>query len=538
MESSSTRFDADIVIIGAGSSGCVLANRLSENPALQVLLLEGGTRSNSFLADVPGMTMMLMGNPKTDWCHVAAPDASLDGREMVWNAGKMLGGGSSINGMVYIRGLRRDYDDWARAGCTGWGWDDVVPYFQRVENFQEQGHESLGRSGPMSVSRIRSLHELTPKFVDACTHQGMHRLDDYNLGEHEGAFVNLTNQRRGMRASTNTTYLQPAAGRTNLRILRGALVDRILFEEGCARSVRFEWKGEICVANVRREVLVSAGTVQSPAILLRSGIGPTAELREAGIDVVCDAPGVGKNLQDHAGLMVSKFVNVPTYNSQTDPINVLRHLFNFLMFRRGPLSSSAVQAMAWARTSPDLDGPDVHLNWFPFGIDFSVTPPVMHKKPCVSLGACVSRPYTRGQVRLRGSSLRDRPLIDYPVLGDQRDVDTIVRSVHLIERLFTQSPLATSVVSACSPTSSQNTDAALELLARSHAGLGLHSVGTCRMGADTDSVVDTSLRVRGVRGLRVIDASIIPRLISANTNAAAMMIGEKGADLVKAALHE
>jgi choline dehydrogenase len=529
-------FDADVVIIGAGSAGCVLASRLSEDPRLQVLLLEAGVRGSSFLTDVPGMTMLLMGNPKTDWCHRAQPDASVGGREMTWNAGKMLGGGSSINGMVYIRGLRRDYDDWVQAGCTGWGWDDVLPYFRKAEAFQDSGLPSMGRDGPLAVSRIRSLHRLTPRFIDACAQSGIGVLDDYNAGEREGAFVNLTNQRRGLRASTSNSYLRTAAGRSNLRVVRGARVDRILFDNGRADSVRFELDGVVHDAKARREVLLSAGTVQSATVLLRSGIGAAQQLQAQGIALVADAPGVGQNLQDHFGLMVSKFVNVPTYNSQVDPLNGLRHLGNYLLFRRGPLASPAVQAMAWVRSDAGLAGADIHLNWFPFGIDFGVTPPAMHKRPCVSLGACVSRPWVRGSVRLGGAAPADRPLIDYPVLSDERDVATVIRSVQLIQKLFRTPALAPFVVAPDSPSDTQTTDAAVEALARTHAGLGLHCVGTCRMGTDARSVVDTELRVRGVSGLRVIDASVMPRLVSANTNAASIMIGEKGADLVKAAL--
>jgi choline dehydrogenase len=531
------QLEADLVIIGAGSAGCVLAHRLSEESNLRVLVLEAGERDSSFLTDVPGLTMRLMGNPQTDWCHIAEPDPTLNGRALIWHAGKMLGGGSGINGLVYIRGLRRDYDDWAAAGCRGWSWDDVAPYFRRAEHFEDGELASLGTSGPLSLSRIRSLHDLTPKFVAACAQLGLATLEDYNRGDRDGAFVNLTNQRRGRRASTASHYLRPVSRRANLQVIRGALVDRILFDAKRASGVRFRLHGIMREVKVSGEVLLSAGAIQSPTILLRSGIGPAAALHARDIEVQADAGGVGDNLQDHSGVMIGKFVNVPTYNSQMDAFNGLRHLCNYLLFRRGPLASAAVQAMAWARTAPSLAEPDVHLNWFPFGVDYNATPPAMHKRACVSVGACISRPHARGRVRLGGSEPQDRPVIEHRLLADERDMATLVRSIRLIERIFAASSLAPSVVGTSAPFAGAETERDLETIIRDHAGLGLHAVGTCRMGSDAQAVVDPELRVRGVSGVRVIDASIMPRLVSANTNAASIMIGEKGAALVRQSLH-
>jgi choline dehydrogenase len=532
----SAQLEADLVIIGAGSAGCVLAHRLSEESNMQVLVLEAGERGSSFLTDVPGLTMRLMGNPQTDWCYIAAPDSSLNGRALIWHAGKMLGGGSGINGLVYIRGLQRDYDDWAAAGCRGWSWSDVVPYFRRAEHFEDGDLASLGTSGPLWLSRIRSLHDMTPKFLSACAHEGLAMLEDYNRGDREGAFVNLTNQRHGQRTSTARYYLKPVSGRANLHVVRGALVDRILFDGKRASGVRFRLHGAMQEVKVRREVLLSAGTIQSPAILLRSGIGPAAALRARDIEVQADAGGVGDNLQDHSGIMVGKFVNVPTYNSQMDPFNAARHLCSYLLFRRGPLASAAVQAMAWGRSDPTLAEPDIHLNWFPFGVDYNATPPVLHKRPCVSVGACISRPHARGRVGLSGKDPEDRPLIEHRLLADERDMATLVRSIRLIERIFAAPSLAPSVVGPSAPFMGGASERNLETIIRDHAGLGLHAVGTCRMGSDPRSVVDPELRVRGVSGVRVIDASVMPRLVSANTNAASIMIGEKGADLVRQSL--
>jgi len=525
--------DADVVIVGGGSAGCVLARRLADaDPTHQVVLLEAGETAPGFFTDIPGMTVRLVGQPRTDWCYPAEPDPSLGGRMLHWSGGRMLGGSSSINGLVYIRGLRRDYDDWAAAGCGGWSWSEVEPYFRKAECIEDGGLDSLGRDGPYTVSRIRSLHPLTRRFVEACGQLGLPALADYNQADREGAFVNLTSQSRGRRSSTANRYLPVSARAANLRVLAGTLVDRVLFEGRRAVGVRCVAGDRRLEVRVRAQVIVSAGALQSPVVLLRSGIGPAAQLRSLGLDVLLDAPAVGRNLQDHCGLTISKFVNVPTYNSEASGLHALRHLLNYLAFRKGPLASAAVQGMGWARSAPQLDQPDIHLNWLPFGVDYTVSPPALHKRPCVSLGVCVSRPYSRGEIRLRSAGPRDKPVIDHRLIGDERDVATIQRSIRLMERMFTMPALRDAVVGPCNPPGALADDAAMEEFVRANAGIGYHAVGTCRMGADEGSVLDPQLRVRGVERLRVIDASVMPRLVSANTNAASIMIGEKGADLV------
>ena len=525
--------EADVVIVGGGSAGCVLARRLADTrPSLQIVLLEAGDSKGNFVTNIPGMTVRLMGQPRTDWCYQAEPDASLGGRVLHWSGGRMLGGSSGINGLVYIRGLRRDYDDWAAAGCAGWSWRDVEPCFRRAEHFEQADLDSLGREGPYTISRIRSLHPLTERFVAACREFGAPQILDYNRGEGEGAFVNLTSQRRGRRSSTANRYLAARSRITNLRVELGVVVDRVIFEAGRAVGVRCTVDGETREVRARAGVIISAGTLQSPAVLLRSGVGPESQLRELNIEVRRDAAGVGRNLQDHCGLTISKFVNVPTYNSEASGLHAVRHLCNYLAFRRGPLASAAVQAMGWVRSDPALAEPDVHLNWLPFGVDYTVSPPALHQRPCVSLGVCVSRPHSRGEVRLRSTSALEKPVIDHRLIGDERDVATIKRSIGLMEQIFTMPALAGAIVGACNPPAPLETDAALEEFVRAHAGIGYHAIGTCRMGTDEQAVVDPQLRVRGVDALRVIDASIMPRLVSANTNAASIMIGEKGADLV------
>ena len=528
--------EADIVIVGAGSAGCVVANRLSEDTGLKILLLEAGKKQPSFLADVPAMTVRLVGNPNTDWSHAAEPDPSLNRRSLIWSGGRMLGGGSSINGLVYLRGLQRDYDDWAAMGCSGWGWNDIEPFFRKAEHFAGSGSPSLGRSGPLSVSDIPSVHPLSHKFLEACAALQIPTLADDAAGDRSGAFINKTTQRNGRRSSTARAYLGPAKSRPNLQVITGALVDKVVFDGKRASGVIALIDGLPHIIKARRHVVISAGSLLSPAILLRSGIGPARALRGLGIDMVADRAEVGANLQDHIGVMVCKFVNQATYNSEMGALKGLSHLANYMMFRRGPLASPVVQGMAWARSDPDLAEPDLHLNWFPFAIDYNAHPPAMHKRPAVSLFSCVSRPEARGSVTLRGVDAELKPAINFNMLEHAQDLAALKGALRLTERIFATPIFRPIVTGAAAPFTGTESDEEMEALLREHAGLGLHAAGTCRMGSDPQSVVDPELRVRGIYDLSVIDASIIPKLVSANTNAAAIMIGEKGAQMLKRSL--
>jgi len=532
----SNNLEADVVIIGAGSAGAVVAARLSEDPGIHVVLLEAGTQDSSWLNDTPAMTLKLIGNPKTDWDYRTEPDPTANSRVSVWAGGKMLGGGSSINGLVYIRGLQRDYNDWARLGCTGWGWNDVEPFFRKAEGYTDDGHEAMGRNGPYAVSRIRSVHPLTNKFVEACAQIGLPTLDNYNAGNGEGAYVNLTSQRLGRRSSTASTYLKLASGRKNLRVVKGALVDKVLFNNQRACGVRARIGNDWVTISARREVVVSAGTIQSPAILLRSGIGPGEQLQAQGIAMQVNARDVGRNLQEHVGVGKLKFVNQPTYNSEMDPLNGMRHLLNYLVNRRGPLASAAVQGMAWLRTDDSLSEPDVHLNFFPLGIDYSMSPPTMFKQPTITLSGCISRPHSRGEIRLRSTNPDDKPVIDFQMYQDSRDVTTAVGLLKKVDQIFAAPALAKTVIGSVPPFDHDMAAEELETMVRACSGPGYHCIGTCRLGTDEHSVVDTELRVRGVHGLRVVDASVMPMLVSANTNSAAIMVGERGAEFIKPSL--
>lgn len=525
---------ADYVIVGAGSAGAVLANRLSENPDTRVILIEAGGEATSFLVQIPVGYAKLIANRKYDWCYEQEPDASIHGRRFLWSAGKLLGGSSSINGQVFIRGTRRDFDRWGELGATGWNFDAVWPYFLRSEDWSGPSHPAHASGGPLTVSPMQDVHPLCRNFLQACAEIGLPTLSDYHGGDMEGAFLTAASQRGGWRCSTEKSFLRPIRSRPNLQVLTHTEAEQILFENNRAVGVRVKRGGAVWKIRARREVLVSAGTVGSAALLLRSGIGAAAHLRSRGVPVILDLPGVGENLQEHVCVGQHKFVNVPTFNSEMGPLDMVKHMARFLSGRKGPLGAPTVQAMAMARTSDALAEPDVQLHFMPLSYDIepdtvSTARAVMPKEPSISITTTICQPKSRGRVELDADL---RPKIAHQFLGDPRDVDTLVAGQHLLQRLFGTSALRSLIIADRRPSPMPVDTAGWADYVRWQAAPGYHPVGTCRMGSDERAVVDPSLKLRGIAGLRVIDASVMPTPTSSNTNAAVIMIGERGADMI------
>lgn len=534
--------EADYVVAGGGSAGCVMAARLSENPENRVILLEAGDANKRILVDVPAGLQTVVTKPETNWMYMTEPDASQKDRRVFWSCGRGLGGGSAINGMVYIRGTVEDYDEWAKdLGCPGWSWSEVLPYFKKSEDFDGPDGPSHGKGGPLGVSQLRAVHPLTHAFIDACREVGMKKVEDYCAGDIDGVFINLATQRGGKRCSTHEGFLKPVLNRPNLKVVTGATVDRLLFEGKRACGVRYMLDGQMREIRVKGEVILSAGTIQTPAILMRSGVGPGAHLQERGIDVVAAREQIGKNLHEHPSLHNSRLVSEPTYNARKNPFILAREGLKYLFARRGWLSTAAVHAMSHARSYPDLAHPDLKFQFMPFWSDANYkayfgpdsTIPDATKNYGIAIGVNVMTPKSRGQILLRDQDPASRPMIDFQIYDDPSDLERMRKGMKFVNSIFEAPSLARHVKGTAYPPNPDQSDEDWDDQLRACSSTGLHPVGTCRMGSDADAVVDTQLRVNGVERVRLADCSIIPKLPSANTNAPAIMIGERCADFVR-----
>ena len=522
----------DYVIVGAGSAGCVLANRLSASGKHSVLLLEAGPKDRNIWIHVPLGYGKLFKAKAVNWMYQTEPEPGLDGRSIFQPRGKTLGGSSSINGLLYVRGQHEDYDRWRQLGNTGWGFDDVLPYFKKAEDQQRGGDDYHGSGGPLPVSDTRHPDPLSNAFIAAAVESGLPFNPDFNGAAQEGVGLFQTTTRHGRRASTAVAYLRPALRRGQVRVETAALAQRVLFEGRRAIGVEYKQHGVTHVARARREVLVCSGAFNTPQLLQLSGIGPAALLQQHGIDVVMDAPGVGNDLQDHMQVrIVMRCAQKITLNDIVNhPVRKAMMALQYAAFRTGPLTIAAGTAGAFFRTDPRLSTPDVQVHFLPFSTDKMGE--ALHAYSGFSASVCQLRPESRGSLRIRSADPAVPPEIRVNYLATETDRTTNVEGLKRLRKMLRAPALKPFVVEELEPGLNVADDADLLAYCRQRGSTIYHPTSTCRMGNDALAVVDQRLRVRGIDGLRVVDGSVMPDLVSGNTNAPIIMIAEKASEMI------
>jgi choline dehydrogenase len=522
----------DYVVVGAGSAGCVLANRLTANGKYSVLLLEAGPEDSNLWIHVPLGYGKLFKEKAVNWMYQTEPEPGLDGRTIFQPRGKVLGGSSSINGLLYLRGQHQDYDRWRQRGNAGWGYDDVLPYFKKAEDQQRGGNEFHGVGGPLPVSDWRHADPLSEAFVVAAAETGIPTNADFNGATQEGAGFFQTTTRRGRRASTAYAYLRPAQKRGNLHVETEALAQRILFDGRRAVAVEYRQGRSIKTARARKEILISSGAYNSPQLLQLSGVGPADLLRKYGIDVVLDAQGVGNDLQDHMQVrMVMRCAQKITLNDiVNNPVRRVLAGARYAAFRTGPLTIAAGTSGAFFKTNPRLATPDIQVHFLPFSTDKMGEK--LHPFSGFTASVCQVRPESRGTLRIKSADPSVAPEIRINYLATETDRTANVEGLKILRKILHAPALKPFVVAEADPGSKVASDAELLNYCRQRGTTIYHPTSTCRMGNDPLAVVDQRLRVRGTEGLRVVDGSIMPDLVSGNTNAPIIMIAEKASDMI------
>ncbi|WP_038142054.1 GMC family oxidoreductase [Vibrio nigripulchritudo] len=529
MSTSEAQFD--YIVVGAGSAGCVLANRLSANPKNKVLLLEAGGNDNNPWLHIPVGYFKTMHNPKTDWCYLTAPDKGINHRQLQWPRGKVIGGSSALNGLLYVRGQAEDYDRWEKLGNKGWSYQEVLPYFKKSED-QERGKSKFhGVGGPLKVSDLRLRRPIADFFIQAAVQAGIPENPDYNGASQEGVGYFQQTAYKGFRWSTAKGFLKPVLSRPNLTVALHAQVHRILFEGKTAIGIEYQQKQSKVIAKASKEVILSSGAIGSPQILQLSGIGDRDLMDQLNIPLIHALPGVGQNLQDHLQIRLVFKTSQRTLNDEVN--SVFKRLWVGMQYafnRTGPLTLAASQVAVFTQSNESLSRPDIQFHMQPLSADKPGEG--AHPFSAFTSSVCQLRPYSRGYVQIKSRNPADHPEIQPNYLSDERDEKIVVDAIKVARKISAQPALAKHILEEFVPGSQYQTDEELLEAARNFSQTIYHPTSTCKMGNDDMAVVDERLRVHGVKQLRVADASIMPEIVSGNTNAPTIMIAEKAADMI------
>ena len=524
----------DYVVVGAGTAGCLLANRLSADPSKRVLLLEAGGEDDWHWIHIPVGYLYTMMNPRTDWRFRTVEEPGLNGRALDYPRGKVMGGCSSINGMIYMRGQARDYDGWRQLGAVGWAWDDVLPYFQKTEDFHEGADDMHGGGGEWRVEEPRLSWEILDAFRDAAVEAGIPATDDFNRGNNEGVGYFHVNQRRGVRWNASKAFIRPVAHRQNLIVETLAHAEKLEIEEGRVAAVIYAKDGALKRAEIEGEAVLAAGSIGSPHLMQLSGLGPGAWLQEIGVDVIRDIPELGRNLQDHLQVRLAyKVHGVKTLNERANSLIGKAGMgLEYLLFKRGPLTMAPSQLGCFAKSDPSRETPNLQYHVQPLSLEKFGEP--LRPFPAFTASVCNLRPESRGEVRAKSADYREAPAIRPNYLSDPADRVVAAQAVRLTRNIASQPALRKYRPEEFKPGPEIDGDEELARAAGDIATTIFHPVGTARMGEDPTAPVDSKLKLKGIANLRVADASVMPRITSGNTNSPTLMIAEKGAEMIVA----
>ncbi len=529
----------DYLIVGAGAAGCVLSNRLSHNSNNSVICIEAGGKDTNFFIKIPAGFSKTVYNDKINWPYFTEETENTANRKIRFPRGKVLGGSSSINGHLYVRGQARDYDGWAQKGCTGWSWTDVLPYFMKAETRPTGNKNYRGNKGPLYISDLTSPHPAAKLFIETAHGIGIKKNMDYNSGNQEGSFLYQTMIKNSMRWSASDAYLKPILSKNNFKLLIHTYLHKIIFKNKKIKSVIIKQGLNFKKILINKELILSAGAINSPQILQNNGIGNQLKLKELGIECIQNIPEVGQNLKDHYAIRIAmRTKNISTFNTESKGLSLLKEIFNYYFFKKGLLTNPVSTAGVFAKTKKELSSPDIQMLFAPASFENeNAGTSGLERLDGITCGITQLRPSSKGYVEIKSNNIYEPPIINPKYLDNDFDKETLINGVKLVRKICSSKPISDFCREETIPGKQISTNDQIIDYARKFGSTVYHPIGTCRMGNDPNSVVDLDLKVRGIKNLRVIDASIMPDMVSGNTYAATNMIAEKGSDLILSSIN-